>query len=214
MLYNNIEIEWLGHASIYLKYKNKIIYIDPYILKAEKEKADIILITHNHYDHCSIADIKKIVKKETTIIIPPDCQSSINKINIEISTKILEPKSSIKIDDIKILAFPSYNINKPYHPKEENWNGYIIDINGTIIYHAGDSDLIKEMENLKEKIDIAFLPVGGVYTMNAKEAAEAANIIKPKLAIPIHYGSIIGAEKDALDFVKLCKEKNINSLIL
>jgi len=214
MLYNNIQIEWLGHASIFIKANNKTIYIDPYDIGNIKDKADIIIITHNHYDHCSVADIKKIIKKETIAVIPADCQSSINKSSIEIYTKILEPKSSLSIDGVRILAVPAYNINKPFHPKEEYWNGYVLDINGTRIYHSGDTDLIPEMKNLSGKIDIAFLAIGGTYTMNSNEASEAASIIKPKLAIPIHYGKIIGKDSDALNFVQLCKQNNIDAEIL
>jgi L-ascorbate metabolism protein UlaG (beta-lactamase superfamily) len=214
MLYNNLKIEWLGHSSILIKKENKVIYIDPYNLSGENEKADIILITHSHYDHCSIADIKQLIKKETIIVIPADCQSKINKMHIDIHTKILEPKSSLNIEGIKILAMPAYNLDKPYHPKEEYWNGYVIDVDGIRIYHSGDSDLIQEMGNLSGKIDIAFLAVGGAYTMDYQEASKAALIIKPKIAIPIHYGDIIGKDTDALNFVKLCKEKNIDARIL
>jgi L-ascorbate metabolism protein UlaG (beta-lactamase superfamily) len=214
MLYNNLQIEWLGHSSFLIKGDNKIIYIDPYGLQGEKEKADIILITHNHYDHCSIADIKKLIKKETIAVISADCQSNINKLAIEIHTKILEPKQSITINGIKILAFPAYNTNKPYHPQDEYWNGYVLDINGTRIYHSGDTDLIPEMNNLSGKIDVALISIGGTYTMNSEEAAEATNLIKPKIAIPIHYGSIVGKDVDAMNFVKLCKKNDIDAKIL
>jgi len=214
MLYNNIQIDWLGHSSVFIKSKDKIIYIDPYDLSGEYERADIILITHNHYDHCSIADIKKLVKKETIAVISADCQSTINKSSIEIHTKILEPKSSIVIDGVKILAFPSYNINKPFHPKDDYWNGYVLDINGTRIYHSGDTDLIPEMNNLSGKINIAFLAMGGKYTMNSEEASNAALIIKPKIAIPIHYGKVVGRDIDALNFVQLCKQNNVDAIIL
>ena len=214
MLYNNIQIDWLGHSSIFIKSKNKIIYIDPYDLQGEREKADIILITHNHYDHCSIADIKKLIKKGTIAVISADCQSTINKSSIEIHTKILEPKSSTSIDDIKILAFPAYNTNKPFHPKDEYWNGYVLDIDGTRVYHSGDTDLISEMNNLSGKVDIALLAVGGTYTMDSAEASKAALVIKPKIAIPIHYGKVVGKDVSALNFVQLCKQNNIDARIL
>jgi L-ascorbate metabolism protein UlaG (beta-lactamase superfamily) len=214
MLYNNIQIDWLGHSSVKIKTKDKIIYIDPYNILNEKEKADYILITHNHHDHCSLADISRLVKQETIAIISADCQSTINKLNMPIHTRILEPKNSVSLEGLRVLAIPAYNTNKPNHPKDEYWNGYVLDVEGVKIYHSGDTDLIPEMNSLSGKIDIALLCVGGKFTMNSDEASEAAFVIKPKIAIPIHYGSVIGTDRDALNFVQLCKKNNIDGRIL
>ncbi len=212
------ELSWLGHASFKIKAINKIVYIDPYQTQ-QKEPADIILITHSHYDHCSIADINRIAKDNTTVICTASCQSSITKIDKRINMQVIQPNESIKIGNIKIQAVPAYNIAKPFHPKSEGWVGYVIEIGNAVIYHAGDTDCIKEMERLtghgkKGNQFTALLPVGGKFTMNAEEAAQAAGIIKPSLAIPMHYGSVAGTKQDAENFVKLCNAKGINARIL
>ena len=198
--FNNVKITWFGHASFKIS-NSKIIYIDPFHL-SQNDKADIVLITHGHYDHCSIADINRILKPDTVIFATPDCSSKLRKIETN-RVKLVEPSKKIQIGDIIIETVPAYNANKQFHPKINEWVGYIITINKTRIYHAGDTDIIPEMKNIKA--DIALLPVGGTYTMNAKEAAEAANLIKPKIAVPMHYGDIVGTEDDAKKFKSLCK---------
>ncbi len=218
MKIDSVDIEWLGHSTVKIITQGKVIYIDPYQLTTE-DKADIILITHSHYDHCSQQDIQKIVKNGTTIICTADSQSKIARLGEKISLELIEPGIEITIDSLKIRAVEAYNPNKKFHPKSEGWVGYIIQINNVVIYHAGDTDLIKEMEKLtgyskKGNIFIALLPVGGTYTMNAEEAAKAAFIIKPTLAIPIHYGAIVGSRTDAEKFVKLCGEQGIKAQIL
>lgn len=191
-------IKWYGHASIMIK-SEKIIYFDPFELPGGTEKADIILITHDHYDHFSLEDIKKIQKENTIFISTPDVVAKVKGDKREIL-----PGKEIEVDGIKIKAVPAYNIGKRYHPKEKDWVGFIVEIEGVTVYHAGDTDFIPEMKNLG-KIDIAFLPVGGTYTMNVKEAAQAANTISPAVAIPIHWGSIVGSERDAETFKNECK---------
>ena len=216
MRIKDIEIKWLGHSGFLIK-NSKVIYIDPYNLKDNLEKADLILLTHSHYDHCSIADIKKIVKPNTEIILPADCQSKITKFNVPIKMKIVEPEKELNFSGIKISCFPAYNIDKPFHAKEEGWVGYLIKMKKVLIYHAGDTDKIPEMQKLtgyQGKDFIALLPIGGRFTMSVEEAVEAAKLIKPILVIPMHYGSIIGTEDDAKEFVELCKEENIEAKIL
>lgn len=218
MKIKGIELKWLGHSGFLIK-NSKVIYIDPYNIKEGSEKADMILITHSHYDHCSVADIKKIVKEGTKIIMPADCQSKITMFDVPIKMIIVEQGSELDLQGIKISTFPAYNIDKHFHPKDEEWIGYVIKMNDVLIYHSGDTDLIPEMQKLtghsgSNKEFVALLPVGGRFTMTAEEAAEAAKLIKPTLAIPMHYGSIIGGEKDAEEFVQLCEENGIRAEIL
>jgi len=216
MQLENVEIRWLGHAGFLIK-NSKIIYIDPYNIKSNSEKADIILITHSHYDHCSVADLEKIIQEGTRIFMPADCQSKILRFKIPIKMEIVEPGQEITLGEIKISTFPSYNIDKPFHGKDEEWVGYLLKIGNLLIYHAGDSDKIPEMQKLTghgDKKLIALLPIGGRFTMSVEEAVEAAKLIKPFLAIPMHYGSVIGTEEDAREFKTLCEEENIKCEIL
>jgi L-ascorbate metabolism protein UlaG (beta-lactamase superfamily) len=213
-----VELKWLGHASFLIK-NHKIIYIDPFNIKENSEKADIILITHSHYDHCSVADIKNIIKEGTKIVLTADSQSKITRFETPIDIQIIEPNKELVFGDIKISAVPAYNIDKSFHPKEEGWVGYIIKMNDILIYHAGDTDFIPEMQKLTghkqpDKQFIALLPIGGRFTMGVEEAVEAAKLIKPALAIPMHYGGLIGTVADAEEFVKLCKEEGINATLL
>ncbi len=203
MQIQGININWLGHAGFNIE--NKII-IDPFKITVPI-RADIILITHPHYDHCSLEDIEKSIKNSTTIIAPPDCTSKFSK-QEKGNIKIITPGKTIQIEDIKIEAVPAYNINKEFHPKENEWCGYIITINNKKIYHAGDTDLIPEMNNID--VDIALLPVGGTYTMNARESAQAAQKIKAKTIIPMHYTKgIAGSKEDAEKLKELLPDKVI-----
>lgn len=189
----------MGHASFKLS-GEKIIYIDPFQI-AESEKADIILITHPHYDHCSIEDIKKIAKRDTAIIAPIDCQSKIAAGKLHYAEfKNIAPGDEISVYGHHIIAVPAYNLNKHFHNKSDEWVGYVISCGGKSFYHAGDTDFIQEMASIRT--DVAMLPVGGTYTMNAREAAQAALIMKPKIAIPMHYGSIVGKPEDAEVFAR------------
>ena len=218
MRINGVELKWLGHAGFMIK-NSKIIYIDPYNIKEGMEKADMILITHSHYDHCSFEDISKVVKEGTRIVIPADCQSKITRFNVPINIEILEPLQELVFNGLRISAIPAYNLDKHFHPKEEGWMGYLVQMEDVLIYHAGDTDIIPEMQKLTGykqagKHFVALLPIGGRFTMNAEESANAAEIIKPTLAVPMHFGSIVGNDDDAKEFVELCKEQGINAEIL
>jgi L-ascorbate metabolism protein UlaG (beta-lactamase superfamily) len=218
--YKNIELKWLGHSSFMILFNNQIIYIDPYKIQWEEyevEKADIIFITHSHYDHCSIEDMQKLSKDGTMIVCTADCQSKLAKISRKIIVKLVSPGDRLNFEKEKIdfWTIPAYNIGKPIHTREEDWVGYILSLGGTQIYHAGDSDFIPEMKKLSTvKIDIAMLPIGGTYTMNGGEAATAAKFIQPKIAIPMHYGSIAGTGEDAKQFLKFCSAEGIETKIL
>jgi len=183
-------IKWLGHASILISIGGKNIYVDPWKIMKNEPKADLVLVTHSHYDHFSPDDINKIIKKDTVIVGPYD----VMKLKTG-EKKSISPGEEIDLKWVKIKGIPAYNTNKNFHPKMNNWLGYLIDIDGKKIYIAGDTDFIPEMKEIKA--DVVILPVGGTYTMTAEEAANAVNIMKPQIAIPYHYGSIVGSEKDA-----------------
>ncbi len=208
-----MKLEWLGHAGFRISGK-KTVFIDPF--KAESsQKADIILITHPHFDHFSIDDIKKLAKMDTVIVAPVECKDKIfsGKFHFK-EFKSISPGQSLAIYGISITAVPAYNVSKHFHKKTDGWVGYLVNFEGKFFYHAGDTDFIPEMSSLK--VDVAMLPVGGTYTMNAREAAQAVAIFKPKIAIPMHYGSVVGSPDNAEVFkesVALAKvqimEKNV-----
>lgn len=189
-------IHWLGHACVKIT-GEKIVYVDPYEIP-EGEPADVILITHNHYDHLSLADIKKIRDEHTVIVVP---EASAAGLDGRIET--VNPGDEITVSGIRIRAVPAYNIGKGFHPKESGFVGYVFTVGSVTYYHAGDSDRIPEMKDIEA--DVVFLPVGGTYTMNAEEAAGAVKDIGPKAAVPIHWGSIVGQKKDAETLKSLCE---------
>ena len=189
-------VHWLGHASFKIT-GEKIIYIDPYQI-AGGETADIILITHDHYDHLSMDDIEKIMGEKTVVVAPASAGDAIKG-----NLKKVNPGDTLTIEGVEIQAVPAYNIGKEFHPRDKNYVGYVFKIGGVSYYHAGDTDYIPEMKDIH--VDVAFLPVGGTYTMNAEEAATAADIIGAGLTIPMHWGDIVGTRKDADDFKRLAK---------
>ncbi|MFQ6082257.1 MAG: MBL fold metallo-hydrolase [Candidatus Aminicenantia bacterium] len=194
-------LTWYGHAAFKIK-TDKVIYIDPWRLPKSAGKADLILITHSHFDHLSVEDIRQIKKEDTIIITTPDGTSKLMGDVREIS-----PGQELEVSGIKIKAVPAYNVDKEFHPKRNEWVGYIIILEEGGIYHTGDTDFIPEMKELGP-IDIALLPVGGKYTMNPEQAAQAANVIKPEIAIPMHYGAgVVGTEQDAQKFKQLLSSK-------
>lgn len=177
----------------------KTIYIDPYSFDGEPKDADIIFVTHIHGDHFSIADIKKVAKSDAVLVLPDDCAEKARKEGYWNIVSVI-PSKAYKADGISFETVPSYNIDKDYHKKGSNWVGYIININSKTYYVAGDTDVIPEMNGIKT--DVAFLPVGGTYTMTAAQAAAAANIIKPFVVVPIHFADIVGTVEDAQKFIE------------
>ena len=206
---NNIEV--LYHSSIRIN-KEKTIYIDPFKIDRNYNDADIIFITHDHYDHYSEEDIDKVINENTVIVIPEELLTKVLKKGINKDAIVtVEPDKKYMVQGIKFETVPAYNINKTFHPKENGWVGYVIEINGIKYYIAGDTDITEE--NKKVKCDVAFAPVGGTYTMDFKEAAQLVNEIQPKVAVPIHYGSVVGTTQDAEEFIKLL-HTNVKGVIL
>ena len=194
-------IQVLCHSSIKIN-EGKVIYFDPFKINKQYNDADIIFITHDHYDHYSEEDIDKVIKPDTTIVMPEGMQVKLLKKGVKNSNIItVEPEKTYVVEGLKFETIPAYNVNKAFHPKDNGWVGYILEIDGIRYYIAGDTDITEE--NKRVKCDIAFVPVGGTYTMDFKEAAELVNEIKPKVAVPIHYGSIVGTSEDAINFQKL-----------
>ncbi len=211
--YQGVKISWLGHDTFKIS-NGKSIIIDPYKLKG-KHRADILLITHEHFDHLSKEDIERVIDANTSIVAPKQCKDVLSKMNLKVT--IVKPNEKLQIEGIDIETVPAYNINKinpdtkkPFHPKEDEKVGYIVTINNVRIYHAGDTDAIEEMKNIKA--DIALLPVSGTYVMTADEAAAAVKMIKPKIAIPMHYGAIVGSLNDANKFKSLVSECEVKIL--
>jgi L-ascorbate metabolism protein UlaG (beta-lactamase superfamily) len=198
-------MSWLGHDSFRIK-NGQTVIIDPFKIRPIPDKADILLISHEHFDHLSLEDIKKVSSEKTTVVTIPAVKKELSGLKAK-EVKAVKPGDKVVLGDISIEVVPAYNLNKfrepgkPFHPKEDGKVGFILSINGVRIYHAGDTDPIPEMKDFQT--DIALLPVSGTYVMTPEEAGEAARMIKPKLAIPMHYGTIVGSENDAERFKQL-----------
>ena len=193
------KVKVLYHASIVL---HDNIYIDPYKIENETHNAKYIFVTHSHYDHLSIEDIEKVRNEDTIFFLTPDGKEKL--LDIGVSEKrivCVAPNEIYKFGKIEVNVIAAYNVDKEYHPKENNWVGYLIKIQGVSYYIMGDTDQNEDNENIK--CDVLFVPIGGTYTMDYKQAAEYTNLIKPKYVIPIHYNSIVGKKEDSDKFAKL-----------
>lgn len=213
----NKTIFWIGHASFYIKAKGLTIFIDPFnIGPGIKEKADLVLVTHAHFDHCSKNDLQKVLKPGTEVWGPSDC---IEQLGVK-DGRAVKPFSEMW-KGISVSAVPAYNTRPDrinYHPKKNNWLGYVLNVavgeGDYKIYHAGDTDFLDEMKTYgKYNIDVALLPMGGTYVMDPAEASEAANAIGAKHSVPMHYKQLLGKEGSAAA-EKLFKEKAKNALIM
>jgi len=194
----SVKLQWFGHASFKISSGSDVIYIDPWKLKDAPHDATIVLVSHIHGDHYSAEDIAKVSGMTTKFISAGDVIQKQGK------GQVLKPGQSIDVNGVKITGVPAYNITKQFHLKSYNWLGFVIEIAGKRIYYAGDTDLTDEMKALKN-IDLALLPVGGKFTMNAAEAADSTKQFKPKQAIPCHWGDVdvVGSQADADNFKKL-----------
>ena len=194
-------IQVLCHSSIRMK-RDMTIYFDPFQINHDYNDADILLITHDHYDHYSEEDIDRVVKKDTIVVAPMDLKEKLLNHGFQIEQIVLvEPNQNYQIKGIEVHTIPAYNTNKAFHKKEYGWVGYLIMLDGITYYIAGDTDITEE--NLQVRCDVAFVPVGGTYTMTYEESARLVNQIHPKIAVPIHYGSIVGTKEDGKKFSEL-----------
>ncbi|MHB1868486.1 MAG: MBL fold metallo-hydrolase [Nitrososphaerales archaeon] len=206
--YKGVKITWLGHDGFKIEDGSETLVVDPFKLTRDV-KADYVLLSHEHFDHCNSEDLKKVLKQSTIIVAPESCAAELAKVSPK-EVKKVKPGDKLKVGGFEIRAIPAYNTNKykepgkHFHPKQDGKVGYIVKTkNGVTIYHTGDSDVIPEMENLAP--DIALLPVSGTYVMSADEAVQAVSKIRPKVAIPMHFGTIVGTLADAEKFKKEAK---------
>lgn len=191
------KIKWLGHASFRIDGSTSTVYIDPWKLRSAKP-ADLICITHSHYDHLSEDDVAKVRSASTVIVGPADCKAGFGE-----AFRSISPGESLTVGDVTVLAVPAYNTDKEFHPSANRWLGYVLTVDGVRIYHTGDTDQIREMAEVNA--DVALVPVGGTYTMTVDQAAAAVNVINPKVAVPMHCGDIVGSLRDREKFQKACK---------
>jgi L-ascorbate metabolism protein UlaG (beta-lactamase superfamily) len=217
---NGVKIDFLGHSGFVLECRNgQRVAIDPFNISGNVEKVDVVLITHSHYDHCSIKDIQNIIREGGTIVGPADSQSKIRKIE-KVGMEVIEIGEELRFGNFKVEAIPAYNVDKDFHSKSEGWMGFVVKTGSVIIYHAGDTDKIPEMQRLtgygkKGNEFIVLLPVSGKFVMDADEASEVASLLNPSLAIPMHYGAgVAGTIEDAERFVELCKEKSLKAEVM
>ncbi len=199
---DNIEV--FEQNSIRIKSELGAIYIDPFHMKESPQDAAFLLITHDHYDHFSPEDIEKVVSVDTVLIVPEKMQEKAKQV-ADMVKKIVavKPGEKYEVDGLEFETVPSYNSLKPFHPKSARWVGYILCIEGKRIYIAGDTDATKEAKAVQ--CDIALIPVGGTYTMDTKAAAELVNEMQPSVAIPVHYGAVVGKPTDGKEFAALVK---------
>ncbi len=198
MQYDHIQVN--TQSSIRIE-GSKTIYFDPFQIGTASKDADLICITHAHYDHFDPDSIAKVCRKDTELIAPVGMKEELEKLAADEKLHLLSPGDKFEGADLLISALPAYNKLKPFHPRRNGWLGYILELDGVSYYIAGDTDAVKELQDIK--CDVALIPIGGTYTMTAKEAAGLINKMKPTAVIPIHYGSIVGKPKDAETFKKL-----------
>ncbi len=205
-----MNIEILKHASIKLKDQDKVIYFDPYQIEEETNDASYVFITHDHCDHYDKSSIVKLINKNTVLIVPTCLENDAK--NLTENLLVVEPNRNYTINNISFETIPSYNTGSSFHPKEKDYVGYNVLLDGTYYYIMGDTDSTEEAKQVKT--DICFVPIGGTYTMDVEEASAYINSIKPKKAVPIHYGSIVGSKSLGLEFKKLInKEIEVEILI-
>ena len=203
-------LTWFGQSAFRLERGNVVLYLDPWKEPKEAHDADLVFITHPHFDHLDPTDVAKVIKKDTIIVTVADCVAKLKEADLGVTIREVKPGDTLSLKGVKISVVPAYNINKKFHPKQSQWAGFILEIDGDRIYHAGDTDFIPEMRSFK--VDVALVPVSGTYVMTAEEAARAVKVINPKVAVPMHYGAVVGTVSDAKKLQTLCSTQIIEIL--
>ncbi len=216
--HKGLDVTYLEHDTFRVKYGELIVYTDPFQIMPQQQKADIVTITHEHFDHLSDTDLKKVLKEGSVIIASINCREKFQSLT-SFEKIFVKPGEVVEKKGITFQAVPAYNINKfrapglPFHPRDYLGVGFIIDFGGIKVYHAGDTDNIEEMKSFKD-VSLALLPASGTYVMTAEEAASAAGIIRPDIAIPMHWGAIVGTRQDAERFKNLASDKGIKATVM
>jgi L-ascorbate metabolism protein UlaG (beta-lactamase superfamily) len=219
MEYGGIRIEWTGHAGFRLA-GTRTVYIDPFRLEPKKRwpAGDYCFVTHEHHDHLSPDDLLRVVAPDRTVLFAS--RGGFAKVKGQVVARratVLAPGETHTLEGLAVRAIPAYNLTKfrapgvPFHPKDAGGVGLVLTLDGVTVYHAGDTDLTEEMRSLS-RIDVALLPVSGTYVMTAEEAAEACRALKPKVAVPMHYGAIVGSAEDARRFQALLPDQRVEIL--
>lgn len=199
-------LHWLGHDTFRLD-GPPTIYFDPWHLRRKKPVADLVLVSHEHYDHCSPSDVQKISGPDTVVVASAGAAAKLP------GARVIKPGDRLTIQGVEIEAVPAYNLNKfrspgvPFHPHDDAYVGYIVTVQGVRLYFAGDTDHIPEMAGIR--CDVALLPVSGIYVMTAEEAAEAARTLQPQILVPMHFGSGIGTAEDGPRFADLYRGETV-----
>jgi L-ascorbate metabolism protein UlaG (beta-lactamase superfamily) len=190
----SVEIQWLNHASFRLTSDNTVVYIDPWKLSPAQSDADVVFVSHGHFDHFSAEDVAAVSKDTTVVFTTPDVVEQMP------TARLLKPGERAEAAGVTLEGVPAYNVDKDFHPRANGWLGVVITLGGARVYYAGDTDLIPEMSELSD-IDVALLPAGGTYTMTAAQAVEACQAIRARVVVPYHWGDIVGSDADAEAFV-------------
>jgi len=199
---NGVEILWLKHDAFLLRGKGVAVAIDPYQPSKVPERADLVLVTHDHFDHCDPEAIRQIAKPDAVVVAPQSAAAKLQGIG---TVQVVKAGDVLMEKGVTVKVVPAYNVRtdrQRFHPKTYGGVGYLITLAGKVIYHAGDTDVIEEMGQLGQ-VDVALLPVSGTYVMDAQEAAEAVKKIRPAHVVPMHWGSIVGSRADAERFAQL-----------
>ena len=192
-----ITLTWHNHATVLIEGSHTIV-IDPWKIPPGSPQADVVVVSHSHYDHLSLDDVKRLAGETTAIVATPDCHAKLQSFS---SLHALAAGKIVEVNGVSIEGVPAYNPDKAFHPKANAWCGVVIAMDGKRLYSAGDTDFVPEMKDLAD-VDVAFMPVGGTYTMDWKAAADAVNAFRPKLAVPVHWGDIVGSRRDADRFAE------------